>query len=324
MTQFKNICSILMLLACFATSACASQSLDIKPVKIEVFSDTNVFAMDESGKYQIGQIGGKWSGVQDIQKLGLSLLDVTVATNDGMYLIGSEAHHDADKDIYYTGLIVLIDAGNKKVKEWRHETGFLKAAQYNDNITLTSFDGVYTLAASNDIKLVKDNDKRDALQPLYDNAGGVILCRPGSLAKIAALNGVAGCDKAGGWAFAGVWYPSNDDYTSEPVICGAWLIEPVQTKYKKPISEIIVRDLKSGDVVTKKKIADSHHVFCKNNSEILIDADMQSFTLPVMNPGDEYSCNNAEAIISLKKYNKESACLTSGGYLGVLKKKNSR
>ena len=298
MTQFKNICSILMLLACFATSACASQSLDIKPVKIEIFSDTNVFAMDESGKYQIGQIGGKWSGVQDIQKLGLSLLDVTVATNDGMYLIGSEAHHDADKDIYYTGLIVLIDAGNKKVKEWRHETGFLKAAQYNDNITLTSFDGVYTLAASNDIKLVKDNDKRDALQPLYDNAGG--------------------------WAFAGVWYPSNDDYTSEPVICGAWLIEPVQTKYKKPISEIIVRDLKSGDVVTKKKIADSHHVFCKNNSEILIDADMQSFTLPVMNPGDEYSCNNAEAIISLKKYNKESACLTSGGYLGVLKKKNSR
>ena len=52
-----------MLLACFATSACASQSLDIKPVKIEVFSDTNVFAMDESGKYQIGQIGCLyWSG----------------------------------------------------------------------------------------------------------------------------------------------------------------------------------------------------------------------------------------------------------------------
>ena len=55
-------------------------------------------------------------------------------------------------------------------------------------------------------------------------------------------------------------------------------------------------------------------------NEILIDAGMQSYTLPEMNAGDKYSCNKAEAIISVKQYNKELSCLTSGGYLGVLKK----
>ncbi len=113
----------------FAHDACANTALEIKPVEIAVFNDARVFAMDKSGKYQIGQVGGKWSEVNDIRNLGLSLLDVFVATKEGMFLIGSESRLDSDKSTYYTTLIVLIDSGNKNIKQWRHEANFFEAIQ---------------------------------------------------------------------------------------------------------------------------------------------------------------------------------------------------
>ena len=64
----------------FAHDACASAALEIKPVEIAIFNDAHMFAMDKSGKYQIGQVGDKLSEVSDIKNLGLSLLDVAVAT----------------------------------------------------------------------------------------------------------------------------------------------------------------------------------------------------------------------------------------------------
>ena len=113
----------------FAHDAYASAALEIKPVEIAVFNDARVFAMDKSGKYQIGQVGDKWSDVSDIKNLGLSLLNVAVATKEGMFLIGSESRLDSDKNTYNTALIVLIDSGNKNIKQWRHEANFFEAIQ---------------------------------------------------------------------------------------------------------------------------------------------------------------------------------------------------
>lgn len=324
MTQFKYMYFIFLLMTLFSSSACADSTLVIKPIKIDIFVDDNVFAMDESGKYQVGQIGGKWSGVRDIKKLGLSLLDHSVATKDGLFLIGAESKLDADNNTYYTALIVLLDSSGKNVKEWRNESNFHNAAQYNNTVLLTSFDGVYTISAAGDLKRIKDNDARVQWMPLYDNTGSLILCRPASLAKIVMIDGFSSCVKEGGWTFSGDWYASNDDYTTEPVVCGAWIVEAVQKKHHNPISEIIVRSLKSGEVITKQKIPDTKRMFCLNNSKILIDTGMQSYTLPDMNISDKYSCNKDEAIVSVKSHKNESACLTSTGYLGVLKNRSSK
>jgi hypothetical protein len=58
-------------------------------------------------------------------------------------------------------------------------------------------------------------------------------------------------------------------------------------------------------------------------SKILIDAAMQLYNLPDMKISDKYSCNKGQAIVSVKNYKDESACLMSAGYLGVLQKLNT-
>ena len=199
---------------------------------------------------------------------------------------------------------------------------FLK--RYNNNILLSSFDGIYTLSASGELKRIKINEARVIWLPLYDDVGGLILCRPRSLAKIFMLASVSTCVKEGGWTFLGSWYASREGYTTEPVICGSWIVEPVQLKYKKPITEIVVRDLKSGAIITTQKIPDANHMFCINNSKILTDSGMQSYTLPDMKVSEKYPCHKNEPIVSVKTYNNQSICLTSGGYLGVLKKKTNQ
>lgn len=314
---------LLICIACFAGVACAGNALQIKPVQIEAFKDAHVIVIDKSGKYQIGEIDGQWSEIYDLQEKGISLLDALAETDSGVYLIGAESRLDADKNTYYTGLIVLIDSKNNTIKQWRSSTNFLHVSAFNNQLTLTSFDGIYSLNASGDIELIEENDKRQRLSSLRDGQGGLILCNSLMPTKNALFTtGEAGCSKKDKWSFVGLWYPSDETYRTAPIECGSWLIESEQSKYKAPITAVIIRDIESGRLVKKMKMPDIQRVFCINDSEIMTNNKLQSYSLPEMKPGSNYSCNKNEMILSIKKARDKLICLTPSGYVGKLKKNN--
>lgn len=279
-----------------------------------------MFAVDGSGKYQIGSLDGQWSAIHDIKEKGLSLLDVTVTTDSGVYLVGSESHLDSEQNLFYTGLIVLIDSGNETLKKWRHDSNFTHASELQNRITLTSYDGVFSIERGGAIQQIAENIKRQRLSSLLDSSGDLILCNALLPTKNAVFTtGPAGCFKPGEWSFTGIWYPSNESYVTDPIACGSWLIEPVQSQYNSPISGINVRDGSTGSLVKVFKTSGAKRFFCINNSEILFDNNTQSYSLPDMEKGNKYSCRENESIISLKHHQRESICLTSSGYLGKLK-----
>lgn len=306
---------------CFASISCKANTLQIKPGKIEIFKNSKVFAIDKSGRYQIGTLSGQWSAIYDIREKGLSLLDIIVATDSGIYLIGSENRIDADKSTYYTGFITLIDSNNKTLNQWHHDSNFIHASVFKNQLTLTSFDGVFTQDESGVMQMLMGNYKRKRMSSIRDDSGNLILCNSLLPTKNALFTtGSAGCVKADAWDFTGIWFPSDEDFITEPVACGPWLIEPVQPQFKTSITGINVRDMKSGHLVKKFTTSGVKRFFCVNNSEILLDNDMQSYSLPEMETGSKYSCNKNETIISVKNYQDEAICLTSSGYLGKLKK----
>ena len=137
MSYMKKIGIAMLCVTCFAGTACAGNTLQVKPLQIEVFNDDNVFAIDKHGKYQIGKIDGKWSEIYDLKEKGLSLLDLLVVTDSGVFLIGSESHLDTDKDTYYTGLIVLIDSENTTIKQWHSDSSFQHVSEFDNQLTLT-------------------------------------------------------------------------------------------------------------------------------------------------------------------------------------------
>ena len=241
----KQFSVIGLLIVSFTKIVCADTSLHIKPEMIETFKDANIFAMDDAGKYQIGLLGGKWLQAHDIQGLGLSLLAHTASTDAGIYLIGSEKQLDSDKSAFYTGLIVLINSSNTIVNKWHHTSNFLHVSQHNEQLTLTSYDGVYTLNAGDGIRSLMTNERRKHWTSIRLVDGSLILCNPNSTSKstsgVYALYGEVGCGKGDSWFFKGAWFPSTENYTTDPFICGSWLIESVQEKYKSPITGIIVR-----------------------------------------------------------------------------------
>lgn len=321
----KIMGEMLLCFVFFASNACADDTLQIKPEMIAAFKDSKVIVSDGGGKYQIGHVESKWSKVYDIQEKGLSTLDLLAATDSGVFFIGTESHPDTENrsldGYYYTGLIVLIDSNNKTIREWRSSTDFLHVSKFHNQLTLTSFDGIYTLSPNSDIELIENNDKRMWLTSIRDNQGELILCN--SLMESATAlfrTGPAGCSKANNWSFDGWWYPPNSTTMTAPISCGTWLVEPVQNKFNSPLSGIIVRDIKSGRLIKKMNLPDFQRFFCVNNSEIMTNASLQSYSFPDIKQGHTYSCNKKEMIISIEKDRDELICLTANGYVGKLKK----
>ncbi len=303
--------------------ACNANSLQIIPDKIEVFTNSKVFAIDRTGRYQIGTLGGQWSAIYAIQDKGLSLLDVLAVTDSGVFLIGSEKRFDVDKSPYFTGFISLIDSNNKTLKQWHHDSNFMHATVFENQLTLTSYDGVFVIDKDNVIQMLMENNKRKRVSTLRDSVGHLIVCNPLMPTKNALFTtGAAGCSKEDDWKFDGIWYPPDEDFVTEPVVCGSWFIEPVQLQYKAPITGVNVRDLKTGSLIKKFKTSGVKRFFCINNSEVLLDTDMQSYSLPEMEIGSEYSCGKNETIVSIKNNQDEMICLTSKGYVGTLKRSN--
>ncbi len=320
MIFLKQLTLALFLIISSVNTACVSQTLEIKPVKIEALHNANIYAMDKNGKYQIGNINGTWSKIYDIQEKGLSLLDHLATTDSGILLIGSESHLGSDKSTYYTGLITLIDSDNKTIKQWHHKTNFLHVSSYKNQILLTSFDGIYSLNINGKIQSIKKNTKRNKLSLLHDNQGNLITCHPKSPSKNSFFSaGNATCEKKDGWIFEGNWYASNDLYITRPLVCGSWLIEPVQMQNKSPTSEVNIRNIETGKTHTKQKIPDAQRFFCIKNSELMFNTTGQSYSLPDMKIKNKYFCYKKELIISIKTSKNKTICLTSNGHIGELK-----
>lgn len=323
MIFFNRLALTLFLIVSSINTACVSQTLKIKPIKIEVFHNSYVYAMNENGKYQIGSINGTWSKIHDIQEKGLSLLEHLTTTDSGILLIGSESHLDSDKSTYYTGLITLINSDNKTIKEWRHKTNFLHVSSYKNQILLTSFDGIYSLDIDGKIQPIMKNIKRNKLSLLHDNEGNLIICHPTSPSKNSFFStGNATCEKEDGWQFEGSWYAPNDIYIPRPIVCGSWLIEPIQIKNKQPISGVIIRNIKTGEINTKQKIPDAQQYFCVNDSELIFNTSVQSYSLPNLKLKTKYVCYKKELIISIKTSKNKTICLTTNGHIGELQKSN--
>ncbi len=322
----KLLGEILLCFACFISTASANNRLLIKPVMIEVFNNEKIIAIDNAGKYQIGNVRSDWSKVYDIQEKGLSTLEFTTTTSSGVFLIGSESHPDSEdrtaNGVYYTGLIILVDSNNKTLRAWRSSTNFLHVSTFHNQLTLTSFDGIYTLTSDGDIELLDHNNKRHWLTSIRNHQGELILCNSLIEAKAALFTtGPAGCSNAenwsfdapwhssnrssntstNDWSFTGKWYPADETTNTAPISCGSWLIETVQDQYDSPLTGIIVRDILTGSAIKKISMPDFQRFFCINDSEVMINTSLQSYALPDMTPANSYSCHENEMLASIKK-----------------------
>lgn len=338
---------MLLCFVCFTSTACADNTLLIKPEMIDVYNNDKIIAIDDAGNYQIGNAPSNWSKVYDIQEKGFSTLEFMVTTDTGMFLIGTESHPDLEdrtaNGVYYTGLIALVDSNNKTIREWRTNTDFLHVNAFHNQLTLTSFDGIFTLTANSDIEQIDNNDKRHWLTSIRNHQGELIVCNSLIEAKAAlSTTGSAGCSNAknwsfdapwhssnsssttskNDWSFSGKWYPSDETTITAPIICGSWLIESVQDQYDSPLTGIIVREITSGSLIKEKSMPDFQLFFCINDSEVMTNTSLRSYALPDVTQANTYSCHENEMVVSIKKSSDQSICLTTSGHIGKLKINN--
>ena len=147
------------------------------------------------------------------------------------------------------------------------------------------------------------------------------LCIPNSPSKnsFAAYLEV-GCRKGDSWSFRGAWFPSTEDYTTDPFVCGSLLIESVQEKYKSPITEIIVRDSNTGKQLSKTQSPNTNRLFCLTDPNLVLTSAGITYTLPDLKRSNQVHCNKNESIIAIRKSADGLICLTDKGFLGKLTK----
>jgi hypothetical protein len=185
--------------------------------------------------------------------------------------------------------------------------GISDATRIGRKTALLGTRGVFYLDETGGLRPGPARQERE-VQLLPGVAEGLILCRkiPGHpVAPFSGEKSSAGCRSTTGWSFDGVWF------ASQPLRCGSWLIEPVDSEDGRSRIGIKVRDLSSAQVVHEMSVAGGP-LFCLPDQRLWDAGNRTVMSLPELRSAGRAHCGggSAKAVLPV---NGRVLCLNAQG-----------
>ena len=322
----NNINRVYIFAICLSLLSCTAFANKnyVPPSQIEhiaIFPDEKILTVSHVNNkelYHIGEINGPWSDAYQVSVLGMEYVTFALVSDDGVYISGEVANKKPGSNTYYTGRTVLLDTHNKIKKFWNHDIGFNSAYIYNNEVIGSTGNKIYKLLKTGEVKILHKRKRKTLITLATDKKGELIICNSLPVGKVTTIGFKFGCYKGNDWEFSGSWFGANSDYHTTPIVCGNWLIEAVQKKYRTDFSKLKVRHVNTGEIATEQEITQVTRFSCADDNHILFNTSNTGYSLPDLKPTIKYSCHNNEIIKSIKQSGELTVCLTEQGNIGKL------
>jgi hypothetical protein len=248
----------------------------------------------------------KHAGEQPVALAGQKVSRVVARPRDKIYIVAETSVPDADG---YTPKesVHLVDENGSLLESWPVPEGVLDIAAPTRRAYVLTFDGLMRLDPNHGRVVLEPRQPRET-QLLLGLQGDLILCRANDERESAHLKpdeARARCRSRSGWVFEGSWS------SVKPVVCGEWIIEPVQGVRASETSSIRVRSLVDGRVAAEAPVR-MKELACVSGGAVLDRASGRALSLPDLDKQMSVTCGG-QRVVAVTQHGSPAMCISARG-----------
>lgn len=237
---------------------------------------------------------------------GIQIVEILASSCSGAFIVGRRTL-ETSTGWMSEDSVRLIDAHGRTTRQWAIPNGVLDIAIGGNRAFVLDSRNLIRLEPDGAVAVIEPRQERDS-QLLVDDKGRRILCRERDARESVQANDrnrLAACHANAGWSFEGSWQ------RVAPILCGKWLVEPIESWTSSATSAVQVRSVDDGKVVARAELA-TQSMSCLGDEAIFDATTQRRVQLPQLVASAPLSCGGGAATM-VAMYDGVAACVDKRG-----------
>jgi hypothetical protein len=237
---------------------------------------------------------------------GIQIVEILPSSCSGAFIVGRRT---LETPIGWVSddSVQLIDVHGRTVTRWSIPNGVLDIAIDKNRAFVLDSRNLVRLDPDGAVAVIEPRQQRDS-EVLVDDQGRRVICRKRDARESTQATDrsrLAACRSSVGWSFEGSWQ------SVEPVLCGRWLVEPIQPWGKSATNAVQVRSVNDGKVIARAELA-TQSLSCWGDEAVFDTTAQRRVQLPQLVASTPLKCGGGTATM-VAAYKGVAACLDKRG-----------